>query len=187
MDNLAPSHKLLHSYCTMSHTKFEAQGKDEQVYILVRAHPITQIFPLINAFFFIFLLFFANFFFPSFLSIIQILFINVFILVVVFNNLWFCFLNWYFNVGIVTNKQIIDVDFHVILYKEISYTQLQHIEDVTAKSGGFFESFFDFGNIFIQTAGTEVNTEFLNIPHPSGVSKIINSLLEAHEQPPANP
>jgi len=181
MDNLAPSHKLFHSYCTMSHTRFDAQGNDEKVYILVRAHPITQIFSLINTFIFVFLLIFVNFFFPSFLSITQIIFVDVFILVIIFNNLWFYFLNWYYNVGIITNKRIIDIDFHTILYKEISYTQLSHIEDVTAKSGGFFESFFDFGNIFIQTAGTEVNTEFLNIPHPSGVSKIINSLLEVRE------
>ncbi len=50
------------------------------------------------------------------------------------------------------------------------------MEDVTAKSGGFFASIFNFGNVFVQTAGTEVNLEFHNIPRPAEVTRIINSL-----------
>jgi hypothetical protein len=54
---------------------------------------------------------------------------------------------------------------------------INKIEDVTSKSGGFFSSVFDYGNVFVQTAGTEANVEFMNIPKPSEVVKIINSLL----------
>ena len=177
MDTLVPSHKLFHSFCIKPQSRFEAQGDEEHIYVLVRAHPILLIFPFLNAFFFIFLLLFANFFFSSLLNVVQVLFVNVFVLVTIFNYAFFHYLNWYFNIGIITNRQIVDIDFHVVLYKQITYTQLSHVEDVTAKSGGFFESYFDFGNVFVQTAGTEANTEFMNVPHPSSIAKIINGLL----------
>ena len=99
-------------------------------------------------------------------------------MVLIGSYFWFVFLNWYFNVGIISNKRIVDVDFNVVLYKEVTYTLLSHIEDVTSKSGGFFESVFDYGNLFIQTAGTEVNTEFINIPHPSAAAKIIDMVIQ---------
>ena len=51
------------------------------------------------------------------------------------------------------------------------------IEDVTSKTGGFLSSIFDYGNVFVQTAGTEANIEFVNIPKPSQVAQIINSLI----------
>jgi hypothetical protein len=72
---------------------------------------------------------------------------------------------------------VIDIDLHSILYKEVTMAVLGKIEDVTSKSGGFFSSIFNYGNVFVQTAGTEANVEFINIPRPSEVTKIINSLL----------
>lgn len=181
MDELKTSHKLFHSFCIRPDTRFDTQGADEVVLLVLRAHPITLVPILINGLFLFFILFFMNFFFPSFLEISQILFINVFFLVIIANYIWFGFLNWYFNVGIITNQGIVDIDFNLILYKETTYTLLSHIEDITAKSGGFLESVFDFGNLFIQTAGTERNTEFLNIPHPSSAAKIINSIVQKEE------
>jgi hypothetical protein len=181
MDDLQTSHKLFHSFCIKPATRFDTQGAGEEVLLVLRAHPIT-LFPIFtNGLFLFFILFFCNFFFPSFLNYSQILFINIFILVFIANYLWFGFLNWYFNMGIITNRGIVDVDFNLVIYKETTYTLLSHIEDITSKSGGFLESVFDFGNLFIQTAGTERNTEFLNIPHPSGAAKIINSIIHKRE------
>lgn len=68
------------------------------------------------------------------------------------------------------------MDYANIIYKEVSEARLDKIEDITSKSGGFFESFFNYGNLFIQTAGTESNVEFINIPNPSDVVRIIDDL-----------
>jgi hypothetical protein len=89
-------------------------------------------------------------------------------------------MNWYFNMGIVTNKQIIDVDFSALSFRNVSRTELDHIEDITVKVSGFASSIFDFGNIFIQTAGSEINTEFINIPHPSRAAHIIQDILKQY-------
>ena len=75
-----------------------------------------------------------------------------------------------------TNKRILDVDFYSILYREVSETRLTKVEDITSKTGGYFGSLFNYGNVFVQTAGSEVNIEFLNVPDPANAVKIINDL-----------
>ena len=89
----------------------------------------------------------------------------------------FNFINWYYNVGIITNKRVIDVDFFSIFYKEITVARLGNIQDITTKSGGYIQAFFDYGTIFIQTAGTDANVEFINVPMPSQIVQTINNLL----------
>jgi len=91
--------------------------------------------------------------------------------------IWFNLLNWYFNVGIVTNRRVIDIDFYAVLYREITVARLDKIQDITVKSGGYFEGFFNYGTIFIQTAGTEANIEFADIPRPAEVVQMIEKLL----------
>jgi hypothetical protein len=80
-------------------------------------------------------------------------------------------------VGLITNERIVDVDFYNVLYKEVTATRIEKIEDVTSKSGGFIESFFHYGDVFVQTAGNELNIEFLEVPSPSRVVRIINDLM----------
>lgn len=178
MEELKTSHRLFHSYCIRPNTRFDTQGHDEEVMLVVRAHPIVLLPPIINSLFLFFILVFLNFFIPSFLTVAQIVYFNVAGLVFILNYMWFFFINWHYNMGIITNQRVVDVDFHLIQYKETTYTKLSHIEDVTAKSGGFMGNLFNFGNLFIQTAGSEVNTEFINIPHPSSVAKIMDGLLQ---------
>lgn len=177
-NNNKSNHHYLHSYCFYPNIRFETQGASEKVILILRAHPITQVPWLINSLIFFILLFGLNLVIPSFFNLNQIIFINIFGLIIVFSYLWFNFLSWFFNVGIITSERIVDVDFHMALYKEVTATRLNRIEDITAKTGGYLASLFDYGNVFIQTAGTEANIEFFNIPHPSQVVETINNLIE---------
>lgn len=86
------------------------------------------------------------------------------------------FLSWFFNVGIVTDRRVVDVDFYGLLYKEISDAELDKIEDVTQKQVGAIRTVFDFGDINIQTAGEKANIEFHDIPHPRQVVKLLEDL-----------
>jgi hypothetical protein len=166
-----------YSYCLDPKIKFDSQEEGENIYLLLRSHPFTQISWIVSSVFFFILLFVLNFFMQSFFNLGQIFIINLFFIIFILSYIWFNVLNWYFNVGIVTDKRIIDVDFYAILYKEITNARLNKIEDITVKSGGYFESLFDYGSIFIQTAGTEANVEFIDVPYPSDGVQIINKLL----------
>ena len=88
------------------------------------------------------------------------------------------FLNWYFNVYIVTNERIIDVDFHGILFKKISESHLSRVQDITHRVGGLFPILFDYGELMIKTAAEESDLEFERVPHPSQVHRIIGDLIQ---------
>src|SRR3989344_4281025 len=63
------------------------------------------------------------------------------------------FIGWFFNVFIVTDERIIDIDFYSLIYKEISDTKIERIQDVTVTQGGVVRALFNFGTVYIQTAG----------------------------------
>lgn len=176
-NNNKSSNNVLFSYMSHPDVKFETYEPGEKVMLLLRSHPFTQLYWIINSFLLFIFLMIMNPFIFSFLQPGQIFIVNVFSLVFILAYIWSSFLNWYFNVGIITNKRIIDIDFSNVLYKEVTVARLDKIEDITIKSGGYFEAILDYGIVFIQTAGMEANVEFHNIPHPSETVKVINSLL----------
>ncbi|MBI2051727.1 PH domain-containing protein [Candidatus Roizmanbacteria bacterium] len=173
------SHDLFHSFCVRPDVRFDTQEDGEVVILMLRAHPITQLPWIISGIILIVLLIFANVVFFGFLTPPQILIINLYSVIFIASYLWLNFLLYFFNVGIVTNMKVLDIDFHMVLYKETTEARLDRIEDVTAKMGGYFASIFNFGDVFIQTAGTEANIEFLKVPRPSEVVSIVNKLGES--------
>lgn len=76
--------------------------------------------------------------------------------------------------------QIIDVDFNALTFRNVTRTELANVEDISVKLIGFISSIVDYGNIFIQTAGTEINTEFLNVPNPTKAAHIIQDILKEY-------
>lgn len=172
-------HLLLHSFCLYPALRFETQSNDEEVVLVLRAHPITQIGWVFTSIIIFLLPFFFTPLSIQYLSSTQIFFINFFWYSFLFSFVFLNILNYLFNVGIVTNKRIIDVDFHQILYKEVTASSIAKIEDITVRSAGFIPSLFNFGNLFVQTAGEEQNIEFLNIPNPTEVASIINKLMKS--------
>lgn len=156
---------------------FEDQWENEQIVLLLRASPVTLVPWVFNTFLFTALLLFLNFFFPLFLSVVQIIFLNVFIVSGIFSYAWINFLIWYYNVGVITNMRVIDFDFHDILHRQVTQAEIKQITDVTAQTIGFGSAFFNYGSIYVKTEGFQQNIEFLNTPDANKVVDIINRLL----------
>lgn len=87
------------------------------------------------------------------------------------------FLNWFFNLLIITNKKIVDIDFLGITYKNISETTLENVEDVTSNVTGSLGIIFNIGNVYIQTAGEKREFEFSGIDNPSKIRDLISDLV----------
>lgn len=87
------------------------------------------------------------------------------------------YMTWFYNIALVTNLRIIDIDFSDIIYEDVSATKISQLEDVNYKQIGIIRSVFDYGDVFVQTAGTNRNFEFFAVPHPENVIRIINNLL----------
>ena len=85
------------------------------------------------------------------------------------------FMGWFFNIYIVTDERIVDVDFLNIFFRRISTAKIEEIQDVSVTSSGAMETFFGYGNVFIQTAAEVSQFEFLAVPRPDVVGKILGT------------
>ncbi len=172
--------KLFHTFCLLPDISFNSQEKDEKIILVLRAHPITQVSWILNLFLLLFLVVIFNIYLGSFLqkffSNMQILAINIFLLAIIFSYAVVNITTWFFNVGIVTNKRILDLDYRPLTLRNFTGTQLDNVEDLSAVSVGPFSNIFNYGDVNIQTAGSEQNVEFLKVPFPDEVVKIINTL-----------
>lgn len=157
---------------------FETQENDEKIILLLRMHPITNLKWILISLLMILV--------PSIVGILGLFDSFPLGFSVVMTLGWYLitsaymlesFLTWYFNVYFVTDRRIIDVDFHNLIYKQVSDAQLNKIQDLTYNMGGVVRTFFNYGNVFIQTAGEVNEFEFLAVPYPDKVAKVIQDLL----------
>ncbi|MEK7592146.1 MAG: PH domain-containing protein [Patescibacteria group bacterium] len=91
------------------------------------------------------------------------------------------FLHWYFNIYIVTNHRVVDIDFVQLLFKKLSEARLSKIQDVSYQTSGVFAAIFNFGDVHIQTAGELPNFEFGSVPRPDTVVTTISELIKQEE------
>ena len=96
---------------------------------------------------------------------------------IVFAFIFVNFITWYYNVSLVTNKRIVDIDFSGLLYKNVAETTLSLVQDVSFTQVGTIASFFDYGDVNIQTAGTLDNFDFTSVPQPQRVVQIVGDLI----------
>jgi len=168
---------LFHSFMLNPDIKFGTQLENEKIILLLRAHPLTQFSWFFNAFFMFVFLAIINFFISSVITLAEIIFIDLFGLSLILSYMWFNYLAWFYTVGIVTKRRIVDIDHHGLFYKKTTAAKLNRIEDITSKRIGSLSSIFKFGDINVQTAGNELNVQFLRIPYLQRSVSIINSLL----------
>lgn len=171
---------------------FDNQEAGEKIILLLRAHVITMVPRLFVTIFLIFLPFlveaflvFLNVDIAQVLAPHQVFLIIIFWYLFVFGNSFFGFIKWYFNVYILTNERIVDIDFKGILHKETAYAKLNQIQDVSPKVLGFFGTFFHYGNIYIQTAAAKAEFEFQNVERPDTVAQeILEQVRKEEGEPP---
>ncbi|MFS8158884.1 MAG: hypothetical protein ACMG6E_01480 [Candidatus Roizmanbacteria bacterium] len=158
--------------------KYRGQNVDEKIVLLLRSHPITQLPWIVITIFLLFCPFPVALLLSSFLGPHQILFVVIFMYLLIFTYAFTNTVSWLFNVGIITNQRVIDVDYLNVLEKEETEAANRDISDVTAKNTGYIPSLFDYGDIFIQTEGVAQGIEFLKIAHPSRIVTIISKLTQ---------
>ncbi len=171
---------MFHAYVeNPENLRFEGQSPDEKILLLLRAHPITNI-PWI---FFSLVFFLVPFFVPRLaaffgfsLNLIPDTYLLAFLIINYLISLAIAFegfLYWYFNVTLITAQKIIDIDFEPVLYKGVDLAPLPKIEETDSKTAGIFGTFFNFGNVSVQTAGATVAIEMKNVPKPAIVADLI--------------
>lgn len=186
LEIIEPDHiHLLSSFCrNPANVSFQNQEHDEKILLFLRRHFITNV-PWIIAIFILalipFILLFLNSRIPDFFVFnIPNKFITIIIIfyyLIVFAYAFISFISWYYNISIVTQKRVVDIDFSDIVYHDVAMTKLNLIEDVNYTQTGFIRSFFNYGDAFVQTAGENLHFDFLAIPKPAKAVEIIESLI----------
>jgi len=162
---------------------FINKDPEEKVVLILRKHFITNVSWILIAIVMLFA--------PSVLSFFPILdflpgryqFVAVMIWYLittafVFEN----FLTWFFNVNIVTDERVFDVDFVNLTYREMTDANIDQIQDVTVRMGSVIRTVTNYGDIIIQTAAEIPQIEFIAIPKPDKVAKILRELRVEEEQ-----
>lgn len=159
--------------------RFADQAQNETVHLVARAHPITQIGWITSILFFVFLPIVAAPFVPSTWPQDGVFLFVLLWYATIFSVSLTSYYIWYFNIGIVTSNQIIDVDTGSVLYSDSSSTFIKDIEEIQQSTQGVLSALFDYGDILIQTAGEKPNIEFASVPRPSYIVRTINEIITA--------
>lgn len=171
--------KSLFSIFTETANSFQGKEDGENVLLLVRRHPF---FISLRISFFVTLFILPVLIGAAFYS--YLILYNLLGLVFFAYSLW-CMLLWQLmfysltmyvlDVWIVTDKRIIDSTQRGFFDRSVSELHFERIQDISVVTSGLFQTFFNFGDLEIQTAGTENKFKFLQIPNPSEVKNQIMS------------
>ena len=167
--------------------RFETQEEAEKVILFLRQHFIVNV-PWILITLFLFItptvifprLFHAvslNVTLPASYYVIG----TIFWYLATFGFALASFIGWFFNIYIVTDERIVDIDFLYLLYKKFSEAELAKIQDIHYTSGGILATIFNYGDVVVETAGEAPNIIFEAIPFPEKVVETIRELTESEE------
>ncbi|MFA6602632.1 MAG: hypothetical protein WCT01_02390 [Candidatus Shapirobacteria bacterium] len=162
---------------------FSEQEKDEQIILVMRQHWFTNVrwilFTLLMVIAPLFLVYVPILsFFPPRYQMVSVLFWYIITFAFAFEQ----FLSWYFNLYIITDERVIDIDFVNLLNKRFSDAKISFIQDVTSQISGFSQTMFNYGNILIQTAAEQTQFIFEKVPNPDIVTKVLQQLRQEEEQ-----
>jgi len=165
--------------------RFETQEEQEEVILFLREHLIVLLPTILLGIIMVvaptilFPLFFRFLHLPIDVPTGYLIVGTVFWYVVTFGFLLAQFLHWFFNIYIVTNERVVDIDFVNLLYKEFSEARLAKIQDLSFTAGGVFAAIFNYGSVHVQTAGEMPNFVFEKVRNPE---QIVKTISEAAEQ-----
>lgn len=92
-------------------------------------------------------------------------------------GLFYAITMYLLDIWIVTDHRIIDSQQFGFFKRSVAELNLSKIQDITVAISGPLATFFDYGNLEIQTAGAENRFLFEQIPHPKAVKDMI---MQAH-------
>lgn len=170
--------------------RFADQEEDESIELLLRRHFITNV-PWI-------FLSFTGIFIP-----IIVLNLNTLLgvlradripgnIVLASLILWYLFLlafvisrllHWYFNIYIVTNKHLVDINFYNLLNRDFTEVRLDDIQSSKSQIQGIIGSLFHYGDVIVETAAERQHIDFHSVPKPDAVKERIQDLQENEEGP----
>lgn len=171
---------------------FKGQKAGEEILTVLHRHW----FDVLSQFFIVFLMLILflgsyglSFFYYDSLANPELVILFAFIRNLFFILIWLTFfviwIDYYFDVWIVTNERIINIEQKGLFSKIVSELELEKIQDVTTDVKGIIPTFLNYGDLIVQTAAEQERFFFHNIPDPYAVKDLVMKLqkkLETREE-----
>ncbi|HWY79225.1 MAG TPA: hypothetical protein VNW29_02610 [Candidatus Sulfotelmatobacter sp.] len=180
---LKPIH-LFTTYCQNPRgISFAEQENDETIILFLRRDFITNTPWIIATVALIFIPSLIRFIFvstnfslfslPETISLILLGFYYIIVVGFVFANLS----SWFYNIGLITNKRGVDIDFINLATINVATSSLPDIKDAEYTQAGFAQSFFDYGDVRLRIEATGEVFVFEKVPRPTEVAGILSKLI----------
>lgn len=163
---------------------FEGQKEGEKLLIFTRQHWYVLLGSVILSFLgslipLIFIILFA-----PLLVTYQASTLFMFIWIIYIMCIWFALAHkivfHLLNVWVVTDSRILDIWQIAFFNRKVSELHLESIQDISVNTAGIVQSYFNFGNIDIQTAASENHFTFEEVPRPVEIKDIIMDAANAY-------
>lgn len=166
-------------------TSFPGQRPDEQVLHIVHRHW----FNLLAHFFIIFVLFVVTFGSLTFLTLLfpeivagdKIIFMSFLensILLFLWLYIFLLWIDYYFDVWIITNERILNIEQKGLFVRHISEIEFSRIQDISTEVTGLMATILNFGDLYIQTASENERVTFRQVADPNQLKDEIMRLTK---------
>ncbi len=188
---MPPNHPRLSSFFTSLFQKpdgvsFINQEPNEDVILLLHASFVTNIPWIFFTLIFLLLPPIIFLFFPTIGIDITALFTPSSLVIVffsyyliVFGYAYVNYIIWFYNVSIVSNLHVLDIELSNISFKKVDTVTIIEIADVSYNQAGFIQTFFDYGTVRVDPQAQNNSIFLENVPRPSYVTDLILDLREA--------
>jgi uncharacterized membrane protein YdbT with pleckstrin-like domain len=88
--------------------------------------------------------------------------------------------DYYLDSWLITNKRVIDIEQKGLFNRDIATLKLDKIQDVTFAMEGIIATVIGFGEIRVQTAGTQTEFKMSHVPNPRQVAELILKIQHEH-------
>ncbi|MEK7181660.1 MAG: PH domain-containing protein [Patescibacteria group bacterium] len=167
------------------HQHFEGQREGEEVLLVIHrhwfnllAHLFTVVLLSVVAIGSILLMpfLFTEILLPEHLHLFLFLENTFFVFLWIYGFL--VWIDYYFDVWIVTNERIVNIEQKGLFVRHISELNFSRIQDVTSTVEGIIPTILNFGDVFIQTAGEQERFTFRQVPDPLRIKDTVMRLAK---------
>lgn len=100
-------------------------------------------------------------------------------LLIIWQILFISLTDYYLDTWIVTDHRILDIHQIGLFKRDVAELRVPKIQDINVEVKGLLATFFDYGDVIVQTAGTMPEFNLRQIPHPY---KVKDKILEIYDQ-----
>jgi membrane protein YdbS with pleckstrin-like domain len=107
----------------------------------------------------------------------------IWLILLLYHGLWIGLFiklaDYWLDTWIITNERVIDIEQKGLFRREVSEFKIDKIQDVSIDVSGVIQTLFSYGDVQIQTAGSDRVFVFKTVPNPQ---EIKNKILKTHDE-----